>query len=620
MAHQKLLEQPAVEGSPEPTVNVRLDGPPEGPDCEPEILLQPETRPISHEQLVVEVKGIYAALVMVEAKCIDIDEKHTAAVEEKDPLTPVALRNDQWQALIALHKQLLLEHHDFFLASQHPSTRPALSRLAAKYAMPARMWRHGIHAFLEVLRHRLPDSLEHRVAFIYIAYNMMALLYETGPSFKDTYIWIEYLGDLGRYRVAIEHDEPKSCEVWSNVARFWYNQASGGNPTVGRLHHHLAILTRLDPLVELSLYLRALTCLAPFESARASVMTLFNPVLSKDARLDKSSLETMFTMAHGILFTATSSDRVSDSKYEFGHDIPITDQIYDPDPTTIAASRYVGLSSISACSIARADARSKEGVLNWGAIMNLASRVSGFFWCMLQSVSDSQSIPGKLTTLTICMHFVRPSVARTISNNGGNEHQAPSSAFATPTAAAWPCIGFTATVLLAAHTLARVKGPVPVWGSMMTMFAFAWWGTRDDLTTTLWLSGTIFIVWAYSAYCYGYATFQKLRIHSSVTLIVLLVAILLDVLAAKLMTPMEASTAQSDPMLDLSLPCASLSLTVMVNVVPWLRQPPAEDAQLDMEFGSLTGDRTVQLTGLIPDCPPPPPIEAAFPLTELPSG
>ena len=50
---------------------------------EPEMLSQPETRPISHEQLVVEVKGIYAGLVMVEAKCIDIDERQSAAARAK---------------------------------------------------------------------------------------------------------------------------------------------------------------------------------------------------------------------------------------------------------------------------------------------------------------------------------------------------------------------------------------------------------------------------------------------------------------------------------------------------------------------------------------------------------
>ncbi len=35
---------------------------------------KPQIRSISHEQLVIEVKGIYAGLVMVEAKCIDADQ------------------------------------------------------------------------------------------------------------------------------------------------------------------------------------------------------------------------------------------------------------------------------------------------------------------------------------------------------------------------------------------------------------------------------------------------------------------------------------------------------------------------------------------------------------------
>jgi hypothetical protein len=110
-----------------------------------DLVLQPETRPISQEQLVAEVKGIYAGLVMVEAKCIEVDNKQ-ATLAQADPSTQPKLNNEQWQALIALHRTLLHEHHDFFLASQHPSASVALRRLASKYAMPARMWRHGIHS------------------------------------------------------------------------------------------------------------------------------------------------------------------------------------------------------------------------------------------------------------------------------------------------------------------------------------------------------------------------------------------------------------------------------------------------------------------------------------------
>lgn len=99
----KLAQDLQSSSGASPPVDER---PAEVPNAVPEMLLQPETRPISHDQLVIEVKGIYAGLVMVEAKCIDIDEKQTAAAQEKDLSKKVQLKNDQWQSLIALHKQV----------------------------------------------------------------------------------------------------------------------------------------------------------------------------------------------------------------------------------------------------------------------------------------------------------------------------------------------------------------------------------------------------------------------------------------------------------------------------------------------------------------------------------
>ena len=281
-------------------------------DFPPEMILQPETRPISHEQLVVEVKGIYAGLVMVEAKCVDVDEKQSIAAQEKDPTKQTKLSNEQWQALIALHRTLLHEHHDFFLASQHPSASPALTRLAAKYSMPARMWRHAIHSFLEVMRHRLPESLDHMLAFIYIAYSMVALLYETVTAFEDT--WIECLGDLGRYRMAIEDDDIRDREVWSGVSRFWYGKAADKNPHIGRLFHHLAILSRSCSLEQLSFYTRSLTCIQPFTTSRSSIMAVFKPILDeKDPTSPRASqLESVFIKTHGIQFTGRSLNEFND--------------------------------------------------------------------------------------------------------------------------------------------------------------------------------------------------------------------------------------------------------------------------------------------------------------------
>ena len=90
-----------------PEDDTYYNGRPENPETDVEMLLQPETRPISHDQLVVEVQGIYAGLVMVEAKCIDIDKKQAAAAQDRNPSKQSDLKHNQWQSLIALHKQVL---------------------------------------------------------------------------------------------------------------------------------------------------------------------------------------------------------------------------------------------------------------------------------------------------------------------------------------------------------------------------------------------------------------------------------------------------------------------------------------------------------------------------------
>lgn len=74
--------QPSLPKNNIPSANPEMErfassSPPMSPvftpgDREVSMLLQPETRPITQEQLVNEVKGIYAGLVMVEKKCIGV--------------------------------------------------------------------------------------------------------------------------------------------------------------------------------------------------------------------------------------------------------------------------------------------------------------------------------------------------------------------------------------------------------------------------------------------------------------------------------------------------------------------------------------------------------------------
>ncbi|KAJ5619265.1 DNA/RNA-binding domain E.t1.c1-type [Penicillium lagena] len=263
-----------------------------------EMFRQPEINSITDEQLIGEVRQIYTGLVAVEKKCIELDKQ---VLESKTVLT-----SQQWQAMIAVHRSLLYEHHDFFLASQHPSASPVVKRLAEKYAMPARMWRYGIHSFLELLRHKLQDSLEYMLSFIYIAYSMMTLLLETVPIYKEN--WIECLGDLARYRMAVEDTDMRDREVWASVSRYWYRKDSDRNPEVGRIQHHLAVLARPDMLMQLFYYTKAMISVQPFPYAKDSALLLFNPLLNEQAS-EKRTMITAFVAAHGALFTGRPTEQ-----------------------------------------------------------------------------------------------------------------------------------------------------------------------------------------------------------------------------------------------------------------------------------------------------------------------
>ena len=270
----------------------------------PGLIRQPDTPALSQDQLAAEVKDIYAGLVVVEAKCINFDTAQAAGPKS-------VLGAEHWQALIALHRTLLYEHHDFLMATQHPSATLALRGLATKYSTPARMWKHGIHAFLEVLRRRRPDTQEYMVDFIYLAYQMIALLLETVPDYKDT--WIECLGDLARYRLAIE-EEQEAHATWGGVAAHWYTMANDRHPAIGRLNHHLGILER-PSLKKFFLYAKSLTCVNPFPNARDSLATLCGPIVRDEQAIGDGnhSAEAGMLTFHAQLFSESDSNTISNT-------------------------------------------------------------------------------------------------------------------------------------------------------------------------------------------------------------------------------------------------------------------------------------------------------------------
>ncbi|KAL3463993.1 hypothetical protein BJX64DRAFT_276178 [Aspergillus heterothallicus] len=272
------------------------------------ILLQLETEPPTEEQLTNNVRGIYAGILMVEERCMEYIKIQSQSRKELSP--------QHWQQLIAVHRTLLQEHHDFLLASQNPVGDPFLKGLAQKYSMPARLWRHGIQALLELLRRRLPGSSEFMLTFIHLAYSTMTLLLETAPAFEDS--WIECLGDIARYRMLVEEADFREQEVWVRIARYWYNEAADKNPGVGRIQHHLAVLGRPDIVQQLFYYTKSLVCNRPFDGARESIFLIFNPNL-QGARTARHlpEVSTAFVAAHGYLFTGELSGQFTSTCGDF---------------------------------------------------------------------------------------------------------------------------------------------------------------------------------------------------------------------------------------------------------------------------------------------------------------
>ncbi|KDN66992.1 hypothetical protein CSUB01_12284 [Colletotrichum sublineola] len=71
------------------------------------MIKQPEACPITQEQFVAEVRGVFAGLVMVESKCIEVDNAQNSSSEGESDLRA---NNKQWGALHRIQRTTHLAH------------------------------------------------------------------------------------------------------------------------------------------------------------------------------------------------------------------------------------------------------------------------------------------------------------------------------------------------------------------------------------------------------------------------------------------------------------------------------------------------------------------------------
>jgi protein SMG6 len=211
---------------------------------------------------------------------------------------------------LSLFLSLVEITHNLLEISLSPSVPTSLRNIPTKYNIIARLWTFGFYKLLESLRQASfssPLALEHLQDFIYYAYTFYTGLLEEPnlATFKSG--WLEALGDLARYKMAVSalvsgsidggnaltdanvskaaavsdalappkaddaksiSDEPVAPRIddshppsvglaaaramelepekerWRVIAREWYAAGLADQPGTGKLHHHIGLLSR----------------------------------------------------------------------------------------------------------------------------------------------------------------------------------------------------------------------------------------------------------------------------------------------------------------------------------------------------------------------------------------
>lgn len=269
-----------------------------------------------------EVKKVYRSISLLEAKLQETHRKQADLEREAmGDLAPPDLHDrSYWVKLIARHRDLAETHSTFLEMTCRPELPRSVQELAEVYNVPSRLWQTGFHLMLESLRHNLSmhnsqkngkaresELLDHLTEFIYYAYSFYSALHESERYSGFRRAWIESLGDLSRYRMAvaglaislslenggegirnkqasrpvarIDDDDGNADdaasnednmsdqvdkasigsaalgdwewvekETWRQTAKDWYAKGIADSPIIGRLHHHIGVLSRDNEL------------------------------------------------------------------------------------------------------------------------------------------------------------------------------------------------------------------------------------------------------------------------------------------------------------------------------------------------------------------------------------
>ncbi|OJA21630.1 hypothetical protein AZE42_09745 [Rhizopogon vesiculosus] len=166
----------------------------------------------SNNAFAVQLKKLYRSISALETKILnedpdDLDHDGRVLLQGRGrEVSDEDLQQQKWMKLIVDHKRLAEMMHNLLEISLAPSVPASLRVIPTKYNIIIRLWSHAFHKLLEALRRASfssPLALEHLQDFIYYSYTFYTGLLEE-PSLRSFRSgWLEALGDLARYRMAV---------------------------------------------------------------------------------------------------------------------------------------------------------------------------------------------------------------------------------------------------------------------------------------------------------------------------------------------------------------------------------------------------------------------------------
>ncbi|KAG8969236.1 hypothetical protein FRC03_003761 [Tulasnella sp. 419] len=372
-----------------------------------------------------QLKRIYREISTLEERICSQADLLGEDIDPTDPRQVKAAKaaEDKWTPLVAAHKTLAELDHQFLSLSLNPRVPASFQSFPKKYNIPVRMWSKVFQRLIASLRRASYTSAtaqEHLISFTYYGYAFYSNLLEEEPlsEFRDQ--WMEALGDLSRYQMAVlstpapssslpetslappstfqslsqqrspspsqaridgsaavsigaraaaEMELEEESETWRRVAREWYARVLKNTPGIGRLHHNLGLLSRDAQGEELRAayhFVKSLVTSHDFEPSRESIQPLFSLDAQRSRYLPSSPAPSIFLLMHGMLFTRIQLDDFKPTLARFMERLEL-------DPVSVSESEWIMMAVMNIASVL--EYGKADGVIK--KLLNQGSSASG---------------------------------------------------------------------------------------------------------------------------------------------------------------------------------------------------------------------------------------------------